>query len=201
MSYADNSSLPPAPPASVRGGGCLKAGLIGCGVLIALLVVLVVAGGLWWNRNRGELVGGASAAARDGARFGLVRDEAACFEEGKRRAAEATDFQGTFAVGAFVRSCLEFSRPTPGYCDNVPPVSSIGRSVAWQAQRCGEDGICRNVSQVVQTYCNEGRPKRPAADTMLMDSVLGRHGTAGTGAADTGTVGSGTAEVADSSSF
>lgn len=165
--------LPPPPPSRTGGRGCLKFALIGCGALVVLFIIAVVALGFWWNRNGGGLQEGAMAASRDGARFGLVRDEAACFDEGKRRAAESTTFQGTFTVGAFVRACMEYSKPTPGYCDNVPPTTSIGRSAAWQAQRCGEDMICRNVSQVVQTYCNEGRPKRTAADTLLMENGAG----------------------------
>ncbi|HEX6909501.1 MAG TPA: hypothetical protein VF142_03880, partial [Longimicrobium sp.] len=160
MSDAHSSSpLPPAPPSSFKAGGCAKAGLIGCGALVVLFILLVVAGGIWWNQNRDEIQGGASAAAREGARFGLVRDEEACFAEGQRRAAEAADIAGQFGVGAFVRSCLEYSRPTPGYCDNVPPPTAIGRTAAWTSQRCGDSVECRTVSQVVQTYCHEGRPK------------------------------------------
>jgi hypothetical protein len=167
--------------------------MIGCGALVVLFFIAAVGAGVWWKRNGGGLQEGAMAASRDGARFGLVRDEAACFEEGKRRAAEASTFQNTFTAGAFVRACMEYSKPTPGYCDNVPPTTSIGRSVAWQTQRCGEDMICRNVSQVVQTYCNEGRPKRAAADTLLMTTEAGGAPPAGT-APDAGA-------AADSSSF
>lgn len=162
--------LPPPPPSPPRGRGCLKFALIGCGALLALVVIAVVGMGIWWKRNGGDLEEGAMAAARDGARFGLVRDEAACFDEGKRRVAAASTFQSTFTVGAFVRSCMEFSRPTPGFCDNVPPATSIGKSAAWQSQRCGDDMLCRNVSQVQQTYCTEGRPKRAASDTLRMNA-------------------------------
>jgi hypothetical protein len=202
---ASSSPLPPAPPSSFKAGGCLKAALIGCGALAVLFIVLMVVGGIWWSRNSDVIEGGAQVAARDGARFGLVRDEAACFDEGKRRVAEATTFQATFTVGAFVRSCLEYSRPTPGFCDNVPPPTSIGRTAAWQSQRCGDDMSCRNVSQVVQGYCTEGRAKRTAADTLLMDA----DGDGGTGAspgggpdADTGASGTGgQGAAADSGSF
>lgn len=183
--------LPPAPPSSFGGKGCLKVALIGCGALIALFIILAVGAGIWWNRNRDEFEGGAQVAAREGARFGMVRDEAACFDEGKRRATGATTVQGTFTTGAFVRSCLEYARPTAGFCDNVPPPTSIGRTAAWQAQRCGDDMICRNVSQVVQSYCTDGRPKRQAADTLLMGG-----GAGGSPGADTGS-----AAGADSSSF
>jgi hypothetical protein len=198
---ATSSPLPPAPPSSFGGKGCLKFLLIGCGALVVLFIIGVAVLGIWWNRNKDQFEGGAQVAAREGARFGLTRDEAACFEEGKRRAAGATTMQGSFTVGAFVRSCMEYSRPTAGYCDNVPPPTSIGQTAAWQAQRCGEDLVCRNVSQVVQTYCADGRPKRTAADTLLMDADDGAGGAPGGatgGGAQSGDTG---AAGADSASF
>lgn len=175
--------LPPPPPAPSGGRGCLKFALIGCGVIALLGILLVVAMVVWWNRNAEGLEEQAARAAQEGSRFGLVRDEAACFEEGRRRAAEGGSFEKTFAVGAFMRACMEFSRPTPGFCDDVPPATSIGRTVAWQSQRCGDDLVCRNVSQAVQSYCSEGRPKRPAADTLL---DLGRGEGSARGAVDPG---------------
>lgn len=161
------SPIPPPPPRTGSGRGCLKVGLIGCGVVGVLGIIGIVAMALWWNRNSGELTASASAAARDGARFGLVRDEAACFEEARRRVADGTSVSQTFSAGAFARSCFEYSRETAGFCENVPPVTAIRRSAEWQQQKCGSDMGCRNVSQVVQQYCTEGRPKRTAADTLL----------------------------------
>jgi hypothetical protein len=157
-------------PSRPRGSesGCWKAGLIGCGVVLLLIAALAASWVLWWNRNRDDLQSAAGAGAREGARFGLAHDEQACFAEGTRRANEQTSLAEGFAVGAFVRACLEYSRETPGFCDNVPPVTAIRRSAEWQQQRCGDDGGCRNAGQVTQAYCTEGRPKRAAADTLLM---------------------------------
>lgn len=109
----------------------------------------------------------------------MVRDEAACFDEGKRRAADATTAASMFGVGPFLRGCLEYSQPTAGFCDNVPPPTSIGRTAAWQQERCGEDGICRNLLSVVQTYCTEGRPKREPGDTLLMNGEGAAGGSPG----------------------
>lgn len=185
---ATSSPLPPAPPSSFGRKGCLKFLLIGCGALVVLFIVLVVATGFWFNRNKDVFEGG----IQEGARFGLVRDEAACLQEAQRRAADATTMAGTVGVGPFLRSCLEYSRPTPGFCDNVPPATSIGRTAAWQSHRCGDNAYCKSVIPVVQTYCIDGRPKRTAADTLT-----GAGGAPGGGAqsVDTGVAG------ADSASF
>jgi hypothetical protein len=193
---AASSPLPPAPPSSFRAGGCLKVALIGCGALLALFIVAMVFGGLWFRRNRGEFESG----AREGARFGMVRDEAACFSESQRLAAEAATPAASLRVGSFLRGCLEYSRPTPGFCENVPSPRSFGQTAAWQQHRCGDNVHCRSVLPVVQTYCAGGRPKRQAADTLLMDGSPGAGGApggAGPPSADSG----GAAEAPDSASF
>lgn len=164
------SPLPPAPPASFGGKGCGRAALVGCAALLVLVVLAVVGGGVWFNRHGDELQAGSETGARDGARFGLVRDEAACFDEGRRRAAGSPSIAEGVAVVGFMRACLEYSRPTPNFCREVPPITALRRSATWQAQTCGSDTGCRGVAQMVQRYCAEGRPKRTAADTLLMNA-------------------------------
>ena len=186
---ASSSPLPPAPPSSFGGKGCLKFVLIGCGALVVLFILLVVVTGFWFNRNQDEFEGD----VQEGARFGLVRDEAACLQEAQRRAADATTMAATVGVGPFLRSCLEYSRPTAGFCDNVPPPTSIGRTAAWQSHRCGDNAYCKGVIPVVQTYCIDGRQKRTAADTLLMGG--GDGGETGSRGVDSTTV------KADSSTY
>lgn len=165
-------------------------GLIGCGVLLLLGIGAVVAMGIWWKRNEGDITAEAVVAAREGARFGIANDEAACFEEAKQRAGGSVSVAGAFSVGAYMRSCLEFSRQTPAFCDDVPPQGSLRRTMEWQSARCGDDAECRNVAQVVQQYCVGGRIKRPPADTMRLmgDSLpFGTSTPAGGAPADSGT--------------
>lgn len=169
MSDPHQSHIPPPPPRPQGSrSGCLRVALIGCGVLLLLGIAGIVATGIWFKRNRGEIEAEAVAAAREGARFGVANDEAACFEEAKQRAGGAMTVAGSFAVGAYMRSCLEFSRQTPAFCDDVPPQTALRRTVEWQAARCGDDADCRNVSQVVQQYCTTGRVKRPVTDTVRL---------------------------------
>jgi hypothetical protein len=188
------SSYQPIPPPPQRppgsGRGCLRLGLIGCGVLLLLGVGAVVAASIWWKRNSGDIEAEAVVAAREGARFGITNDEAACFEEAKQRAGGATSVAGSFSVGAYLRGCLEFSRETPAFCDDVPPQGALRRTIEWQSARCGDDAACRNVAQVVQQYCVSGRVKRQPADTMRLmgDSLdFGTLPPAGGAAADSGT--------------
>lgn len=163
------STLPPPPPRQGSRSGCLRAGLYGCGGLALLAIIAIVVAVIWWRRNGGELTAQAGDAAREGARMGLASDEAMCFETSQSRIDADASVGEIFAVGAFARACLEFSRETPGFCDNVPPQTAIRRTREWAEQRCGAGNtVCMSVSQVVQQYCAEGRPKRTAADTLLM---------------------------------
>ncbi|HEX5871683.1 MAG TPA: hypothetical protein VFY65_14750 [Longimicrobium sp.] len=175
--------LPPPPPGKPGSNrGCLRIALIGCGVVVLLGILGVVGTGIWWKRNRGDIEAVAATAAREGARFGVTNDEAACFEQAKQRAGGSMSVAGSFSVGAYMRSCLEFSRQTPAFCDDVPPQGALRRTVEWQSARCGDDVDCRNVAQVVQQYCVSGRAKRPAADTMrMMDSAWSPLPTSPTG--------------------
>ncbi|HEX6368586.1 MAG TPA: hypothetical protein VF006_06630 [Longimicrobium sp.] len=196
MSDPQNSSsfqspIPPPPPRPERSrSGCLRVGLIGCGVLVLLGIAGIVATGIWWKRNSGGIQAEATVAAREGARFGVANDEAACFEQAKQRASGSMSVAGSFSVGAYMRSCLEFSRQTPAFCDDVPPQGSLRRTVEWQAARCGDDVDCRNVTQVVQQYCTSGRVKRPVTDTVrvMTDSIdFGASPRPGGTPADSGT--------------
>jgi hypothetical protein len=139
---------PPPPPPGERKGmpGCLKYGLIGCGALLVLGILAAVAIGFWVSRNQDTLQGMIGGAAQEGARFGLGADEAACVQEATSRIQNAGSFSTGLSIGSFTRSCLEFSRETPGFCDEVQASAAI--------------------RPTVQQYCSEGRPKRTAADTL-----------------------------------
>jgi hypothetical protein len=162
------NSIPPPPRPERSRGGCMRVALLGCGALVLIGIVAAIAMSIWWKRNSGDIEAEAVVAAREGARYGVSNDEAACFEQAKQRASGSMSVAGGISVGAYMRSCLEFSRQTPAFCDDVPPQGALRRTMEWQAARCGDDTDCRNVSQVVQQYCTGGRIKRPASDTVQL---------------------------------
>lgn len=166
---------PPPPPPSERKGihGCLKYGLIGCGALVVLVVLAGVAGYFWISRNQPALEESARAAVQEGARAGLATDEAGCLEAGASRGGGVASVAEGFSSGSFMRGCLEYSRETPGFCEDVPAPTAIRRTIEWQRERCAGDAACARVISVVQTYCTEGRPKRIAADTLAWEEERG----------------------------
>jgi hypothetical protein len=127
-----------------------------------VLVILAIVGSFFWlNGNKEKLSAGVEKGKAEGQRFGPGADEAGCETEAKRRAGEARSFGGQMEIGAFFRACLESSRESPGYCDDVPPPTAIRRTVTWQTARCSGDTNCGLVVPVIQTYCIDGRPKLP----------------------------------------
>lgn len=137
---------PPPPPGSKGTSGCLKYGLIGCGALVALVILAIVAGAIWFDRNRDVFVQAAGSGVQEGARLGLTTDEAGCVDAGMARMEGVASITEGVAIGSFVRGCLEFSRETEGFCETAEPPAAL--------------------RQVVRDYCASGRVKRTAADTL-----------------------------------
>jgi hypothetical protein len=159
--------LPAAPTSSFRAGGCLKYALIGCGGAMVLFILAVVVMMVWLDRNQGELGSAAASSVQEGARFGLETDDAGCFAEAQRRAGDTPNVAAALKTNGFLTSCLEYSRPTAGFCADVPAPTELRRSIAWQQERCkGQGGGCTMAISVVHGYCTSGQTKRTAADTL-----------------------------------
>jgi hypothetical protein len=57
-----------------------------------------------------------------------------------------------------MRTCLEASRPTPGFCDEVPKSMEFMKSAEWRRQQCRLAGLqndsqCQNLFTPVQQFC------------------------------------------------
>jgi hypothetical protein len=179
--------LPPAPPPSAGAVGCLRYALFGGGGVLALMIVAALVLGSRGSRG-GEALGFAtSETVRQGARFGLRTDEAGCLAEAERQAAEAPGVMEGQRTREFLRSCLEYSYPTDGFCEDVPGPEELRRTTQWQEERCdGQGAECAQRMSVVQTFCAPGSPARTAEDTLywyprspavhrLRDSLVDTH--------------------------
>jgi hypothetical protein len=57
-----------------------------------------------------------------------------------------------------MRMCLESSKPTPGFCDDVPKQTEFMKSAEWKLKQCREAGLqhdsnCQNLFTPVQQFC------------------------------------------------
>lgn len=133
-------------------------------IIIALVVcfVLLIAGvvglGLyWWSHHKQELFEASEKQIEAGEAFGKQTDEQGCLDEAIKRYKENRGFVGSISTGLFLRSCLEASRPTPGFCDQVPKRSEILRSARWQIEQAKKAGIDdmygKQLFGQLQEYC------------------------------------------------
>ncbi|MDB4950172.1 MAG: hypothetical protein JWM27_2821 [Gemmatimonadetes bacterium] len=159
--------FPPPPPRPAQSSsGCLKAGLLGCGGVLLLFVLIGVAGGIYFARNGKNIAAGMEDAERAGITTARTTDENGCVAAAEARIRKSGFFTGGVTGGVFLQLCLRSSRPTPGFCDGVPPASDFTRSSAWQRMRCQarslnprEGMVCGALTPGIQAYCTGSREK------------------------------------------
>lgn len=149
--------------------GWLKVLLIVAIIVVLLIVGVVGAGVFWWVRNKDALMARAKEVVAEGQEVGKRSDNQGCVDEGVSRYKKEPGFTSAISNAIFMRTCLEASKPTPGFCDTVPRASEIMKSAEWQAEQCrrvdlATDSYCRQVFQPVQQYCEAGKRKSDNAD-------------------------------------
>src|SRR5258708_36904782 len=90
-------------------------------VLGVLLVVgVVIAGVFWWSNNKDALIGKAKAVVAEGQEAGRKTDNQGCVDQSVTRYKSDPGFTNGISSSIYLQSCLQTSRPTPGFCDEVP---------------------------------------------------------------------------------
>ncbi|MFY9622448.1 MAG: hypothetical protein WAM70_02655 [Pyrinomonadaceae bacterium] len=139
--------------------GWLKALLI-VAIIIALLIVGAIGAGVWWwMRNKDALRSRARAITTEGKDFGKTTDNKGCVDEALNRYKKDPGLLSAFANQGFLTACLEASRPTTGFCDNVP-LGDFAKMQEWQAAQCkrydlrsGRD--CQALVMPVAMFCGD----------------------------------------------
>ncbi len=138
----------------------LKVTLIVGAILFVMLVGLVAAG-VYVVRTYGPgLVEGSKQAVGEGEAFGRQTDNEGCLAEGVARHKSADGFGALIKANVFLRSCLEASSPSPGFCDGVPRHTEFIKSAQWQMEQCKRHGLstnnqCQQVFSQVQQFCEQ----------------------------------------------
>ena len=144
--------------------GWLKA-LLAVVIIIVLLVVGVIVGGVvWWSRNKDKLLARGKEVMTEGRDFGRNTDNQGCVDESMSRYKKEPGFSGAISNSIFMRTCLDASRPTPGFCDSVPGKTEFIKTAQWRRDQCAKvdlskDSYCQQLFQPVQEYCERG-PRR-----------------------------------------
>jgi hypothetical protein len=115
--------------------GWLKGLLITAIVVVVVVVGLIGAGAFWWVRNKDSLRSRAKEVAAEGRAFGNTSDNNGCVDEAFSRYKKEPGFFNSLNYSRFMEVCLEVSRPTPGFCNEVP-VGKIMELMAWRESQC-----------------------------------------------------------------
>jgi hypothetical protein len=136
----------------------LKALLIIALVIVLLVVGVAVAGGYWWMRNKDALISRAKEVVAEGKDFGDHSDNQGCVDESISRYKKEPGMGTAISTSIFMRTCLDASKPTPGFCDHVPGETEFIKSGKWRVEQCRNYGLagdsyCQNLFQPVQQFC------------------------------------------------
>ena len=144
--------------------GWLKA-LLAVVIIIVLLVVGVIVGGVvWWSRNKDKLLARGKEVMTEGRDFGRNTDNQGCVDESMSRYKKEPGFSNAISTSIFTRACLDASRATPGFCNDVPKPTEFMKSGEWRAAQCrrvdlSKDSYCQQLFQPVQEFCEKEASK------------------------------------------
>ena len=143
-------------------------------IIVAILFVLVVvgviaAGAYWWSHNKDALIARGKAQITEGRNAGLATDNQGCLDQSVLRYKAEPGFAGAIAASLFMQTCLEASKPTPGFCDEVPHETEFMKSSQWRFEQCKRVGLssdqyCQQLFAPVQRFCQKPFPKPSTPD-------------------------------------
>lgn len=144
--------------------GWLKALLIVAAVIVVLVVGVIGAGVYWWTRNKDALIGRAKEVMTEGRAFGHDSNNQGCVDESISRYKKEPGFTSAVSNSIFMRSCLDSSRATPGFCDDVPKETEFIKSAQWRLAQCRrvdleKDSYCQQLFQPIQQFCQRQAAK------------------------------------------
>src|SRR5260370_28876337 len=102
---------------------------------MVIVVSVVAMGGYWWTHHSRELAESTQKVYKEGEEAGRKTDEQGCVDAAVARYKENRGFTGSISTSLYLRSCLDASRPTPGFCEGVPRRIEILKSAPWQIQQ------------------------------------------------------------------
>ncbi len=148
----------------------MKIVLIIMGCVLLLCTGIAGAGFYWFSTSGKDLIEqvktGTKKGMEEGAELGKTSDKNVCLAESIKRLEGDSSMTSAISASLFMSSCLDSAKPTPGFCDGVPPQSEMTKSVEWIVKKCKEEGSsgqgCQQLMQVVIRHCAKGVSASPA---------------------------------------
>lgn len=144
--------------------GWLKVLLIVVVVIVVLVLGCIGAGVYYVSRNKDAWIAKGKAVATEGRDFGRNSDNQGCMDESISRYKKEPGFGSAISNSLFMRSCLDASRATPGFCTEVPKPTEFIKSGQWRVDQCSKIGLssdsyCQQLFQPMQEFCARGTRK------------------------------------------
>ena len=142
--------------------GWLKALLIVIVVVFVLAVGVVAIAGFLIYRNKDAIVANMKEIATEAKEFGEKTDNQGCVDEAISRYKAEPGFRKAISTSIFMRICLDNSKATPGFCDDVPKQMEFMKTAQWRREQCqrvdlSRDSNCQNLFSPIQQFCEEGK--------------------------------------------
>src|SRR5215471_11865774 len=100
--------------------GWAKTLLIILGVVVVLAIGGIIIGVIYVASNKDAWLAKGKEVMTEGRDFGGKTDNQGCVDESITRYKKEPGISTTISTSLFMRACLESSRSTPGFCDEVP---------------------------------------------------------------------------------
>jgi len=132
--------------------------------VVALVIGALVVGIVYVARNKDAWRAQGREVLAQGKSFGATSDNQGCLDESVRRYKKEPGLLKANSTNHFMLSCLENSRPTPGFCDKVP-VGDVMKFHEWRETQCrhydlGGDLNCKfSLFIPVPMFCGEQKRK------------------------------------------
>jgi hypothetical protein len=144
--------------------GWVKALLIVAIVVVLLVVGIVGVGVFYVMRNKDAWLARGKEVTEEGRNFGRTTDNQGCVDEGLSRYKKEPGFTSIITNSLFMRMCLESSKPTPGFCEQIPKQTEFMKSAEWKLRQCRQAGLqsdsnCQNLFTPVQQFCETPYPR------------------------------------------
>jgi hypothetical protein len=133
-------------------------------IVVAVAAMVCGAAWLWWNQNSAEFLASGKAHMDKGTAAGRTLDESGCVASAA--GALGGEASSSIALGIAnsleLSGCLETSRVTPGFCDEIPPRTEIIATGQWIASVCNQIGqagntSCNTMIQIIPEYCTSDK--------------------------------------------
>ena len=130
------------------------------GGLAVLLILVMVAGRLWWRGNSAAF----QQAMENGHAAGARLTARQCVDSVLHRHAAASDFGQSMPQSLFLGGCLQTARQLPALCAESPD-QGIMASAQWTLRICHERGLsdrlCPTVLQPLLSACRQASRRGP----------------------------------------